>query len=151
MIKEPSKSKPFNYGALYGPVFILLLAVFIFSFNIEEKNAIRVIYDPAPIQVYTKEGNNGILPYLRDKPTKKIIIHSIKPDQEGENYLDVSWLKTLGVNTIDNISVTVKTNSKIIPRIAFRKKYTLEKVYYIVDRDESKDLSLTFEITASFN
>lgn len=121
----------FNYGRLYGGAIILILALAIFSFNYEEKNAIRVSFDPAPTRHYLKSGSSSANGTLRQLPTKVYHV-TVVPTVANGGTLDISGF---GLTTVANVQVVAMRNTSTpndVPTVALKSITTSTLTYNLI-------------------
>lgn len=132
MEEKTKKEDPRYYAKLYGSVFIVLLAVVVFSFNSGSKeDVIRVSFDPAPTRHYIKTGSSNTPGVLRVQPT--MIAHvTVVPTVANGGVLDISGL---GFTTIANIQVSVTRNTAVpndVPSVAVKSFTNTSIVYNLI-------------------
>lgn len=131
MKTENNKPKSnFNYGLLYLPVIMLVAASMFFSMK-EEKEAIRVSYDPAPTQHYIKSGSSSTNGTLRMLPTKSIHIN-VTPTASNGGTLDISGF---GLTTVGNVQVSAERNTSSpndVPTVGIKSVTTSTITYNLI-------------------
>lgn len=94
---------------LYGAAFLFILVIFVFSFSkeIENRDAIRVSYDPSPVRNYVKTGSSSADGTLRQALTKVYHV-TVVPTVANGGTLDISGF---GLTTVANVQVSVMRNT----------------------------------------
>lgn len=129
-MKDQTNQSKFSYGKLYGGCIVIILAVMVFSFNFEEKNAIRVSYDPAPTVHYYKNTSSSTNGAFRQLPTK-VCHFQITPTVANGGSLDISGF---GLTMIQDVQVTVVRNvstANDVPTVALKSISTTAITYNI--------------------